>query len=111
MVGKLGDDDIGRSTLKNFKDLGVNTEYISTAVGTASGVAAINVIQGGQNSIVIAPGANILLNQSDLEVAKEVITGCKVLLCQNEIHPDITLAAMLMAKGKGPLVLTISCFV
>jgi ribokinase len=104
MVGKLGDDDIGRSTLKNFKDRGVNTDFVGISPGSASGVAAISVITGGQNSIVIAPGANILLDKNDLDMAKEVIMGCKVLLCQNEVHPDTTLAAMQMAKGKGPLV-------
>ena len=107
MVAKLGDDDIGRTTIENFKKYGVNTDFVRTATGTASGVAAISVVQGGQNSIVIAPGANLLLDKSELELAKEAILGCKVLLCQNEIHPDTTLATMQMAKGKGPLVISL----
>ena len=104
MVAKLGDDDIGRSTLRNFEKRGVSTDFISIAPGCASGVAAITVTSNGQNSIVIAAGANHLLGDQDLELAKEAILNCKVLLCQNEVPPDTTLAAMKMAKGKGPLV-------
>ncbi len=105
MVAKLGDDDIGRATLHNFESRGVCTDFISRASGSASGVAAITVTSDGQNSIVIAAGANLLLGKEDLERAKEAILNCKVLLCQNEVPPDTTLAAMMMAKGKGPLVM------
>jgi ribokinase len=104
MVAKLGDDDIGKATLRNFENRGVCTDFISIAPGCASGVAAITVTNNGQNSIIIAPGSNLLLGDQDLENAKDAILNCKVLLCQNEIPPDTTLAAMKLAKGKGPLV-------
>ena len=72
--------------------------------GCASGVAAITVAASGQNSIVLAPGANLRLTEEDIERAHTALLDCAVLLCQNEIPPATTLAAMRMTHGKGPLV-------
>lgn len=52
----------------------------------------------GQNSIVIVPGANLLLSTSDLDTAEDVISRSKVIVCQLEIDPKVTLAALKMAK-------------
>jgi len=52
----------------------------------------------GQNSIVIVPGANLLLSEDDLEKAEKVIQGSKVMVCQLEVNPAVTLAALKLAK-------------
>ena len=64
----------------------------------------IHWLFAGQNCIVIVPGANLLLTESDLESALEVISGSKVVVCQLEIQPEVTLAALKLArKHKGIL--------
>ena len=55
----------------------------------------------GQNSIVIIPGANLLLDENDLDSAEKVISGSKVMLCQLEISPKITLEALKMGRKHG----------
>ena len=52
----------------------------------------------GQNSIVIVPGANLLLSESDLQSAEQLVSSSKVVACQLEITPAVSLAALKMAK-------------
>jgi ribokinase len=47
---------------------------------------------------VIVKGANDLLSEKDISDAEEIISKAKVLVCQLEISPQISLAAMQLAK-------------
>ncbi|WAR18888.1 RBSK-like protein [Mya arenaria] len=98
MVGKVGKDTFGEDFLKNFNNLGVDTTHCCTTAEVMTGAAPICVDETGQNSIVIVPGANLLLSEADLAAAELVIAGSKVVVCQLEINPDVTLAALKMAK-------------
>ncbi|KAL4237952.1 hypothetical protein ACF0H5_002662 [Mactra antiquata] len=80
MISKVGKDTFGDGFIKNFQDLGVNT---------------------AQNSIVIVPGANLLLNSDDLSKAESFIQTSKVVVCQLEIDPVISLAALKVARQQG----------
>ena len=62
----------------------------------------------GENAIVIVKGANELISREDLIDAQSVIQKSKVMICQLEINPDITLEALKMAKLYGGILL-ISC--
>ena len=55
----------------------------------------------GENSIVIVPGANLLLSEEDLKSAETLISSSKVVVCQLEINPCVSLAALKMAKKHG----------
>ena len=55
----------------------------------------------GQNSIIIIPGANLLVDEADLEAAEATIASSKVVICQLEIEPKITLTALTMARKHG----------
>lgn len=51
---------------------------------------------------MIVAGANMLLDSVDLQEALPAITRSKVLVCQLEINPQISLQALRMAqKNKG----------
>eukprot|EP00049_Salpingoeca_infusionum_P009168 m.151854 g.151854 ORF g.151854 m.151854 type:complete len:318 (+) comp14258_c1_seq2:483-1436(+) len=101
MVGKLGTDVFGNDTLKHFKDEGVNVTHLHQVEGTSTGVAPITVDANGQNSIIIVPGANYLLDDADLEAASEMIASAKVLVLQNEIRITTTVTALKMAQQHG----------
>ncbi|CAH1790696.1 unnamed protein product [Owenia fusiformis] len=101
MVAKLGSDTFGDNYLKNFKDNNVNTEHVGQTAEAATGVAPIAVDDKGDNSIIIVAGANHCLSRSDLEGADDLITSAKVVICQLEIKPEVTLAAMTRAKNQG----------
>lgn len=60
-----------------------------------------NIFSLGQNVIVIVPGANLLLNFEDLKRASDVICKAKVVVCQLEITPAVSLEALKMARASG----------
>ena len=55
----------------------------------------------GENSIVIISGANLLLTEDDVKAAKDIITSASVVVCQLEIKPEVTQAALSIAKKAG----------
>src|SRR5690348_13082047 len=59
-IGRVGSDDFGRQLLDGLKQSGVKTDHVTVTPG-ASGVAIILVDRAGENSIVVAPGANAKL--------------------------------------------------
>ena len=51
---------------------------------------------------MIVGGANQLLSSEDIAKAEALISGAKVLICQLEVPPDTSLAAIQLArKNKG----------
>lgn len=101
MVGKVGRDSFGRDTLQNFKDLGVSVQHVTKTIPgepESTGVAQI-CVGGGENHIVIVPGANGCISESDVLDAKELFQGAKVILAQLETSIDRTLQAFRLAKA------------
>jgi len=101
MIGRLGDDTFGEMYLKNFSKHNINVDFLKKTRGAATGVAPIFVNNEGENAIVIVKGANELISREDLIDAQSVIQKSKVMICQLEINPDITLEALKMAKLYG----------
>lgn len=52
----------------------------------------------GQNAIVIVSGANMKLTEFDVQQAEALISSAKVVICQLEVKPEVSLAAMKLAK-------------
>ncbi|MGJ4730579.1 ribokinase, partial [Luteimonas sp. SDU101] len=65
MLVALGDDPQGARLRDSLRDAGVALAE-KRAAGAASGVAFICIADSGENSIVVAPGANELLSGEDL---------------------------------------------
>ena len=64
----------------------------------------------GQNAIIIVSGANLRLDESDVAQAEELLATSKVLVCQLEIRPETTLAALTLAKKHKGLCLPFCVF-
>src|SRR3954470_5853688 len=60
MIGRVGNDSFGSQLLGELKSAGVDCESVAVSAGS-SGVAIILVSDGGENCIVVTPGANALL--------------------------------------------------
>ncbi len=90
MVGCVGDDDYGRSVLKNFEANGVNTAYVKTISGVTTGTAHITLAEG-DNSIIVIKGANDLVTPALIDEAWEQIKNCDMVMLQHEI-PAKTIA-------------------
>lgn len=101
MITKLGKDSFGEDTLRNFESFGIDTSGITFTDRAFSGVAPIAVDEDGSNSIIVVTGANDLLSIEDLQVAGDLIRRSKILVCQLEILPEVTLEALRIAKEAG----------
>jgi ribokinase len=93
LICKLGNDIFGKQTLANLKKENIDTTDIFMDEDTASGTALIIVDAGGENSIVVAPGANANLLPADIERIRN-LGEADVVLMQLEIPMEtLTYAA------------------
>jgi ribokinase len=60
LVGSVGADDFGRRMLAYLRKNDVDTNAVTIETGSSTGVAIITVDAGGDNTIVVTPGANAL---------------------------------------------------
>jgi len=84
-ITKLGNDIFGKQFSRLFKEEGIDTSYLISDEKLPSGVALITVDKAGENSIVVASGANAQLNPEDIKNALAEIVDAAFLLVQLEI--------------------------
>ncbi|CAN5851839.1 ribokinase [soil metagenome] len=104
-VAKVGIDLFGQQAREQFRNEGIVTDYISTDPERPSGVALITVDGKGENTIVVASGANGTLSPQDLAQAQPAIYEAEVLLLQLE-SPMVTVSgAARMGANAGARVI------
>lgn len=101
-ICKVGNDNYGREMIEKFQKDGIDTQYVTATDQAATGIAVITVDANGENTIVVASGANGLLASEDIRNAEPAISQADVLLMQLEtpIEPLCTAAQMAHEKGK-----------
>ena len=91
LIGAVGIDEAGGMMLAAMKAVGVRTDHIVTKPDLPTGQAFIWVSAAGENSIVVAGGANAVLTPGDVPAA--ALEGASVFLAQLET-PVATLEAL-----------------
>lgn len=101
-IAKVGDDLLGKQAIETYQKEGVDTRYITREKESVSGVALINVDAQGENTIVVAPGANNLLKEEDIEKAGGAFAQAEIFLTQLEIPLNTVffLSGKIAALGK-----------
>lgn len=105
MVGRVGDDNHAPRLLATLREHNVDAAHVHTTPGAASGLGMITVADGGENTIVVASGANALVTVPDVEAARAVIANAEVLILQLEIPIASCIAAAKIAREAGASVL------
>lgn len=100
-ISKIGNDIFGKQSTKIFDDEGVDIGGIYAEVNSPSGIALITVDDKGENSIVVAPGANAFLNADNVQSAFDKYPQASVLLVQLEIPMETVEAAINYAQSKS----------
>lgn len=101
-IARLGDDAYGAAARANFEREGLETRFIRTTAGVASGVALIAVAEAtGENSIVVAPGANAHLSAADIEEAGAAFDGAAAVVVSLEIPDEAVAAAVCAGHARG----------
>lgn len=98
MVGAVGADADGAGLKEALTAEGIDTSAIVTS-SRATGAAFITIDASGENSIVVAPGANGVLSQEDVENAASRIGEADVVMAQLEIPLPAVRAAREATRG------------
>lgn len=104
-ISKVGQDVFGRQAIQNLKDEGIEVSGVAVDPENPSGVAQITVDKHAENCIVVAPGANMSLNEKDIDNSLHLIEGADILLMQLEIPLKTIVYAAKKAYEKGKKVI------
>jgi len=100
--GAVGDDPFGADVHAALHREGVGLDHLAVLPGVPTGVALIVVDRAGENTIVVAPGANARVPAPDALPA--ALTPGSVLVLQLEIPLATCLAAARHARRAGATV-------
>lgn len=98
MLGCVGNDLFGEQLIKNLGETGTETAFIEKIKSESTGVAMININLEGDNSIIVAPGANSFVTPDYVRKHEQVISKAKVVMVQLEIPIETVLETAKIAK-------------
>ncbi|MBI4673081.1 MAG: ribokinase [Chloroflexi bacterium] len=105
MIGRVGADDFGKTLRTNLNAVGVDTQYVTLDAEAATGIASIWVDEHGQNSIIVAPGANGRVARSDIDAAASAFRDARVVVAQLEVPLDAVHYCFQIARKNNCLVI------
>ena len=101
MVAAIGVDALGEDALVMWRDAGVDAAGVVRVPGVGTGMATILVDAHGENSIVVAPGANAALTSAHVETAAASLQGARLVLAQLETPAPAVRRAFELARAAG----------
>jgi ribokinase len=104
-IGCLGTDILAGAAIGELRTYGVATGLIRRDAKAGTGLAIINVGEGGENTISLMGGGNLTLGPADVERGRDALTKAKVLLLQLEAPLAASLAAARLTRGAGGTVI------
>jgi len=104
ILGRVGTDKFGKEMCTNLLAAGCNVSGVKSIDGD-SGVALIMVVESGENSVVVVPGANFRYLPLDLRADGHRMAKAQYVLLQLEIPLDTVIAAAQLAKSQGAKVI------
>jgi len=94
LVGRVGADSLADEALALLQAEDVDLSQCAVDSGAPTGVALIAVAAGGENQIVVAPGANMECRPENLTMAPQ-----GALICQLELPVETVARAVALAQG------------
>ncbi|MBP1464597.1 ribokinase [Candidatus Chloroploca sp. M-50] len=98
MIGRTGDDHFGEELRQRLAADHIEINHIAVTPEAATGIALIAVDATGQNSIIVALGANALLQPEDIQAAEALFRTAAVLLVQLETPVATVTEALRLAR-------------
>jgi len=105
LVGCLGRDDWGTNLRGVFASEGLDLQYVRQTDRALTGAGLVTIVPGGENGIVLAPGANTELGAEDVDAAANAIASADVLVVQCEVPFETSLRAAEIARRASTQVL------
>jgi ribokinase len=97
-ISKLGNDIFGKNAIAGYEKEGIDTRHILVDEQAPSGVALITVNEQGENTIVVASGANHCILPRELESVQFLFAEADIILLQLEIPLPVVENAIGLAK-------------
>ncbi|MEI3844648.1 MULTISPECIES: ribokinase [unclassified Microbacterium] len=111
MVGAVGDDGREADAVGVMAEAGVDLGRVATVSGP-TGLALVSVGEDdAENTIIVVPGANGLVDATAIEAHADVVEAAAVLVLQGEIPVDGIDRAAALARGRVLLNLAPVCAV
>ena len=98
-VGAVGSDAYAEPAMHYLQASGVDLTHVE-ASEEVTGLAVITVDEQGENTIIVVPGANALVDAPFVAAHSSPITESELLLLQGEIPADGFAKAIELAKGR-----------
>ncbi|GBQ13275.1 ribokinase [Swaminathania salitolerans] len=105
LAGRIGTDSFGADARRLLTPFGVDTTALRETPGHPTGIALITVDAAAENTITVAGGANMALDEKDVARDASLIRAASTLLLQLEIPLAVTLAAAEAAREAGTSVI------
>lgn len=105
LFGCVGDDECGKAYRSYLEEEGIDVSEVDTAP-SPTGSAFIAVDGDGENTIIIAGGANDFTGADDIRKAAPVLGNCQIALCQFEVPlPAILETVKIANRQEFPVVI------
>lgn len=105
MVGRVGADSFGHQLRHALAVDGVAIEPVKIDAEAQTGVAAIAVADSGENHIIVVPGANGQVDQTDVSRLQSLLPQAQILLMQFELPLSVVTTAATAAYQAGVTVI------
>ena len=100
MIGWVGDDPAGDALLRQLQSAGVDTGFVMRIAGVPSGAAFVTLASDGENSIIVAAGANSYCDVAQVDRAADTIRASQVLVAQLEVPLSAVEHALEVVGGR-----------
>lgn len=101
MIAKIGKDENGQILKNKLQEDNIDVKYVFEDKKEATGMAFIMVNENGNNSIIVVSGANMTIDEYEIESSVEKIKESDILIAQFETAEEMTLKAFKRAKEFG----------
>mgnify|MGYP001941530301 FL=1 len=98
-VGAVGSDAYAAPAMRYLEASGVNLEHVART-DEVTGLAVITVDGQGENTIIVVPGANALVDAPFVTTHSSPITESELVLLQGEIPAEGCAKAIALATGR-----------
>jgi ribokinase len=105
MIGRVGDDEFGRTLLANLEHAGVDHSAVATDKVAGSGMSVAILKDDGDYGAVIVSGSNLAIAVDGLTALWNQLHGARVLVLQNEVPHAVNVAIARIARAAGATVI------
>jgi ribokinase len=111
LLARIGDDAAGFAQRDDLAARGVDVSLVTATSHVSTGRAFVTVTPDGENSMLVAPGANGLMAPGDVKAAAGFITKRSVLVAQLEVALDAVVESVNLCGSNTHVLLNAAPYV